>query len=426
LLTDYIPGTSLYRLLRFGKTNERDMVALADQVAAIWQRLDELHVQHNDFKTENFLVDPQGKLWLIDLERTRKFRSVVRLRKKQQRDINDFFHPRNWRTTPEAVEFFHDALLRTPAIQQAVAKQGDTHPLRRPPKAANAKTQLATVVIPTFNNADTIVATLESVHDMADEIVVADAGSTDDTLSVVQEFGGCRIVEEKFANATDFAAWADSEAKHPWIFRVMPDEHINSELSREVQDRLATNPAQDGFYITRMTCFRGRQLRHGDVPRSSSIRLYRKSAAKYELRDSEIEVCISQGATGRLEFPIEWESCWSIERYLIDAFQAAKKLAERARTAGDQANLGTVLWRAPFSFIQSYLYHGGFLDGWAGLHATFLTALGIYLREALLWDLRQPADTTRSSAHENLKVFVETSTDQSVEHAETQPIKTAA
>jgi glycosyltransferase involved in cell wall biosynthesis len=297
--------------------------------------------------------------------------------------------------------------------------------LRRPLKATNAETQLATVVIPTLNNADTIVATLNSIHDMADEIVVADAGSTDETLSLVHEFGECRVVEEQFANGADFAAWADSQAKHPWIFRVLPDEQVNSELSREVQDRLATNPAQDGFYITRMTCFRGRQLRHGDVPRASAIRLYRKSAAKYELRDNEVAVCISADSTGELEFPIEWESCWSIGRYLIDAFQAAKKSAEQARNAGQKANLGTVLWRAPLSLIRSYVYRRGFLDGWAGLHANFLTALGIYLREALLWDLRQPTNA-HLSGQETLKVFAETPTEQPVELAESLLIKSAA
>ena len=77
LLTDYIVGTSLYRLMRFERPSADFVEHLAQQVADIWQQLDDLGVWHNDFKTENFLVDRDGKVWLIDFERMRRFRDVA-------------------------------------------------------------------------------------------------------------------------------------------------------------------------------------------------------------------------------------------------------------------------------------------------------------------------------------------------------------
>ena len=91
LLTDYIVGTSLYRLMRFERPSAELVDHLARQVAAIWQQLDELCVWHNDFKTENFLVDRDGKVWLIDFERMRRFRECDRdqMRTRQMKDADD-------------------------------------------------------------------------------------------------------------------------------------------------------------------------------------------------------------------------------------------------------------------------------------------------------------------------------------------------
>ncbi len=84
-LFDYVPGTSLYRLMRFERPSRDFVRDLARQVAAIWQQLDEMGVWHNDFKTENLLVDPHGKVWLIDMERTRRYRNRERMRQRQKR-----------------------------------------------------------------------------------------------------------------------------------------------------------------------------------------------------------------------------------------------------------------------------------------------------------------------------------------------------
>ena len=67
MLTEYVEGTTLYRHMRFDHPSEENIHDLAKQVAELWQQLDDLKVSHNDFKTENFQIDPDGKLWLIDL-----------------------------------------------------------------------------------------------------------------------------------------------------------------------------------------------------------------------------------------------------------------------------------------------------------------------------------------------------------------------
>ena len=280
-------GTSLYRLMRFERPSAEFAEHLARQVADIWQQLDDLGVWHNDFKTENFLVDPDGKVWLIDFERMRRFGESERdrMRERQTKDVRDLLHPRNWRSEPAVAEVFRQAILSTPAARQALAGPLATkHPLRKPTPATNRPNQLVTVLIPCHNAAESIVGCLESVRDMADEILVADFGSTDDTLERVHRFGGCRIVQrDVMAKSSDphtdpvrFVTWAASQAAHEWTLRLRPDEQLNGELSRQVQDLLATEPMEDGFQIGRTVYLRGKRLRFGNFRSEPSIRLFRK------------------------------------------------------------------------------------------------------------------------------------------------------
>jgi hypothetical protein len=295
--------------MRYQQPGEMVIRHLARQAAAIWQRLDELRIQHNDFQTENFLVDPQGKLWLIDLERLRRFRRTSEVRRRQIRDIEDLLHPRNWRANPLAAEIFRRELRQTPVAIEALADYdcGD-HPLNRPTPAVNRRSQLTTVLIPCLNAAATIATCLESVRDMADEILVADAGSTDETLSLVRRFGGCRIIRQPMADAAAFESWAATHARHSWIFRVLPDEQVNAELGREVQYLLAAEPKEDAFLLPRSVYFRGRPLKRSGVKRDFSCRLFRKDAVRFEIRDGRVEVLPTSDRIGRLRFPLIHES----------------------------------------------------------------------------------------------------------------------
>jgi hypothetical protein len=409
LLTDYVTGTSLYRLMRFEHPSADLVAHLAEQVAVIWQRLDDAGVWHNDFKTENLLVDPGGKVWLIDLERMRRIGSRSRLRKRQEKDVRDLLHPRNWRSNPAAAEVFRRAIAATPAGREALADPAvATHPLQQPCPTKNRASQLVTVLICCRNAADTIRACLESVRDMADEILVADSGSTDDTLEVVRDFGGCRIIERDDPDEVAFAAWAQTHAKHEWILRLRPDEQLNAELSRQVQDLLASDPTQDGFRISRTVYFHGRRLLHSRFQNEPSIRLFRKRVGRYELRDGRVEVCIDSNQIGSMRSRLVYEACRSTDRCLSEIMHDATRAAKSAHAAGRRSQVRSMLWRVPWLFVRSYVIEWGWVDGSAGLRACVLSVLSVYLREAIHRELEQPAVEKRSLVHDRwrpLKVF---------------------
>ena len=354
------------------------------------------------------------------------------MRERQTKDARDLLHPRNWRSDPAAAEVFRQAILATSAARQTLAGPlASRHPLGRPTRSTNRRSQLVSVLIPCHNAGQAIVGCLESVRDMADEILIADFGSTDDTLQKVRRFGGCRLVERGSIAAAneppgviDFITWAAGQASHSWILRLRPDEQLNGELSRQVQDLLATEPKKDGFQIGRTVYLHGKRLRYGDFRSEPSIRLFRKQSARFELRDGRVEVCIPSGKVGSLKSRIVYEACPSMERCVQDMMRFATRAAEDSRRTGRHASNRTLVWRVPLSFLRSYVLRWGWLDGWAGLHAGFLSALAVYLREAIHCEIDRPACEQQPLVHDSWRQFKVHVPNEAA--AEQQPIRSAA
>jgi hypothetical protein len=275
-----------------------------------------------------------------------------------------------------------------------------------------------------------------------DEIIVADSGSTDGTLSVIKNIAGCRVIHRQCDDEIEFAKWADGHAQHPWIFRLFPNEQLNAELSRQVQIALAAEPEADGFRIFRNPYFRGRLLKYGGHSPDSSIRIYRKGAVQYELRGGRAEVVLAPDRFGELTSRLPFESHYCFERSLSEMVSLAKHAAHQAHARGIRPTRQRALFRASSKFVHSYLLRSGWLDGWAGLHASCLAAFNSYLGEAMLWELNQPAMPERILSWQGLKLFDPTTSasvpaalaqpvsatdaEQAISNAEPQPLRHAA
>jgi hypothetical protein len=355
-LADFVPGRSLYRLLRFERPQPNLIRDLARQTAAIWQRLHDLAVCHNDFKTENLLVDPQGKVWLIDVDRMLRFRRRDPMRLRQARDAANLLHERNWRSDPTAAEIFRQEILQTAAGRETAKSCPSGHALNRPSPTVNPPSHLVTALVPCRNSANSIRSCLQSLRDVADEILVADAGSTDGTLRAVREFGGCRIIHGRAADDAAFLAWAARQAAHPWVLLVLPEEQLNPELGRQVQDATAGDPDEDGFRIWRALYIHGRRLKHGGFQHDFSIRLFRKDAVRFEMRGARAEVTMPGKSVGQLA-----------SRLICELWHNAD--VRQASFAGNAAS-----WGSAWQFFKTYVLQLGLLDGRAGFAAASLSA----------------------------------------------------
>src|SRR6185295_2804561 len=135
------------------------------------------------------------------------------------------------------------------------------------------------VIIPCKNERENIVACVVSARQVADEVLVADSGSTDGTLEIAHNLG-CRIIEREYGTSGDFKNWAIPQAANEWVFILDADERITAELATEIRDELV-EPGHDGYWVFRLNHFMGHPIRRGPWGNDSCLRLFRRDSGRY-------------------------------------------------------------------------------------------------------------------------------------------------
>ena len=149
-------------------------------------------------------------------------------------------------------------------------------------------------IVLTFNEEQHLRRCIESIKAVVDEVVVMDCFSTDATLDIAKELGA-RVIQRawiNYANQFNFAL-TQLEQDVDWVLRIDADEYLTPALAAEIQENLASLPANvEGVYLPRRMTFLGRLIRHGGVFPVHVLRLFRNGAGECENRwmDEHIKV----------------------------------------------------------------------------------------------------------------------------------------
>jgi glycosyltransferase involved in cell wall biosynthesis len=156
------------------------------------------------------------------------------------------------------------------------------------------------VIVLTFNSAETLAATLEQARKVSDDLHVVDSFSTDDTVAVAEQ-AGARVVQHPFANYGAQRNWAIDTlpAKYPWQLHLDADEVMDDQLVRAIQ-QLPGQPANEGFLVARYLKFLGRVLRHGGMSPTWHLRLFRAGAGRCEDRKYDQHFYLLHGQAAQL------------------------------------------------------------------------------------------------------------------------------
>ena len=158
-----------------------------------------------------------------------------------------------------------------------------------------------TVIIPCKDEKHNIRACIDSVRDIADEILVADSGSTDGTPEIVRQTGGCRIIEREYVNPANFKNWAIPQATHPWVLMIDADERGTEELAAEIRGVLAGTPACDAYRVRFQPYFLGSRIRHSGWNTTSAIRLFRRAVCRFDTKRVHEDVEVASRKVGQFE-----------------------------------------------------------------------------------------------------------------------------
>ena len=245
-----------------------------------------------------------------------------------------------------------------------------------------------TALIPCKDERRNIRPCIESVRSIADEVLVADSGSTDGTLDIVRDMGGCRIIERQYINSANFKNWAIPQAHNEWVLLVDADERVTPQLAAEVRAVVQSPPAdKDGYWIARLGHYLGYQVNHCGWNRDDVIRLFRRDKSRYQNRWVHAEVELPPARVGKLKHPLLHYTTWDSDQYIYKFNRYAAWGALNLRDRGCRPSVLAMLTRAPLRFLQLYFLRFGFLDGMVGFQICVHTAYYAFLKQAKLWEL---------------------------------------
>ena len=252
-----------------------------------------------------------------------------------------------------------------------------------------------TAAIISFNEEEHIRAACESVA-WADEILVVDSQSTDQTREVAAECGA-RVINRQWPGFARQKQLATDQAEHEWVFSLDADERVSEELraSIEALRHVGDEQLADGYWIARRAFYMGRWIRGGGWYPNRQLRLFKKSLGHWEGPHIHESVKMNSGArieelagdilhfTGR---DAAYHHRMIGERY---APLAARQMFEQGRRTTPL----TIATAAPSAFVRSFILKGGFRDGLAGLSIASFAAHHAFLKHLMLWEIQHEGDS---------------------------------
>jgi glycosyltransferase involved in cell wall biosynthesis len=246
-----------------------------------------------------------------------------------------------------------------------------------------------TVIIPCKDERKNIRPCIESAKLVADEVLVADSGSTDGTLDIIDQVGGCRVIKREYVNSGNFKNWAIPQATHPWVLIVDSDERVTPELAAEINGLLENGPPCNGYHIYRANWFLGHRIRHGGWGSDKVLRLFRRDLGRYQGESDHAEVHVSTGKVGKLRGRLEHFTYWTYDQYFRKLHRYTVQSAESRFAEGKRTSFSRLLLSGPLRFLHCYIVRLGFLDGLAGLQVCTLTGLSSFIKQVRLWEMER-------------------------------------
>ena len=238
------------------------------------------------------------------------------------------------------------------------------------------------VFITTYNNSRTLPVCLESIK-WADEIVVLDSFSTDDTLAIARQYGA-QLSQHEFMGYGPQKRMALEATTHDWVLLLDADEALSPMLQTEIRQLLAQGPGADGYEIPRQEQMFWRMYNPA-TRMNHYLRLFDKR--KGGIDDMPIHAAPKvQGRIARTKAPLyhygETDIHTKVDK--INAYSTGL-VADKIKKQRWGVPL-IMLFYPPLFFIRSYFFKRNFLNGWAGLINSLIASFYVFLKYAKLYE----------------------------------------
>lgn len=252
-----------------------------------------------------------------------------------------------------------------------------------PPPLMASRCVPITVVMPTLNESVQIAAAVRDLW-WADEVIVVDGGSTDDTTALAAD-AGARVAVVSGRTIADQRNAGIEAARNEWILTLDADERASPELRNELAELLCDGrqPSHAAYRMKFRNYYLGRELRHGQWGRDWHVRLFTRdrrysSHRVHEHLEGIADVGTLRGAV--IHYPYR-----DIAHHVAKIVKYARWGADDLYAQGRRAGMWQLAARPAWRFVRDYIAYSGWRDGAVGFIAAALGAFAAFLKYAFLF-----------------------------------------
>ena len=242
-----------------------------------------------------------------------------------------------------------------------------------------------TAIIPTLNEEIHIEQAIKSV-DFADEIIVIDSYSTDNTVALAEKHN-VKIIKRKFDDFSSQKNFAIDKAKNSWIYILDADERVTHEVRIEILEAVQNPKDKVGFFVRRSFFFAGKKIKYSGWQRDKVIRLFLKEKCKY--KGIVHETIKADGELGFFKSKIEHYGYKNYNHFISKIHQYGELKAKELHKKGKTVNAYHILIKPPFRVFSHFVLKRGFLDGYTGLILSITQGYAVLTRYIKLWLLNR-------------------------------------
>jgi glycosyltransferase involved in cell wall biosynthesis len=222
------------------------------------------------------------------------------------------------------------------------------------------------VVIITLNEEKNIARCLESVKNLADEILVVDSFSTDATKSICIDHG-VTFLEQSFLGYIEQKNFALGKAKYDFVLSLDADEALDETLCNSIAREKTSDFPVDAYTMNRLSYYCGKWIRHGTWYPDTKLRLLNRHKGNWGGTNPHDKLEMQNGIDAQhLKGDILHYTYYTMEEHMLQANKFSTIAAKAMNKQGKKSNWFKILVNPAIAFLTSFVIKGGFLDGFYG------------------------------------------------------------
>lgn len=239
-------------------------------------------------------------------------------------------------------------------------------------------------IIITYNEEKSISRCIESLAQVADEIVVVDSFSKDFTKKICED-RGVRVIEHAFNGHIEQKNFALAQAKYENVISLDADEYLSDELIQSIAEVKRTWP-YEAYQMNRLSTYGSKWIRRGNWYPDKKVRLWNKNLGMWGGKNPHDHVILKRGVKLHHLAGDILHQAYEDSAETLQKVQAYSDIYARQNAGHESSSVPKIIFRACFTFFKSYIIKRGIFDGFEGLMVAMAEANHTFYKYAKLYE----------------------------------------